>query len=177
MASPVARNIAKFSTVHESSGSTFVDTSTLLPPPDAQMNPHTTDTLALPTKVSWTATNTCLLVFLVGSLSAPYFLVSQASEKNTDWMLPSVQIPSSLSYDARVGPLRGLAESVGYQLPLDIISVASFDDHADTRHHVFIKIEMNSSLPYKIRGHLKFGALCLGTSSKGHHYKFHAELL
>ena len=77
------------------------------------------------TNLSVLSTITCLLVILVGSIQAPFFLVA-STQGEGNWALPGFQASTTLSHDALYAKSKLEAESWGLPPPFDLITVAAF---------------------------------------------------
>ena len=76
---------------------------------------------------SLVSTISCLIVILVGSLQAPFFLAANTElDTGTAWALPTFQVPSNLTHDARADEAKTWALSLGLPPPFDVFPVASF---------------------------------------------------
>jgi hypothetical protein len=68
-----------------------------------------------------------MLVILVGSLQAPFFIAAPTrSQTNDEWFLPNFQVAQDTSHHALLESAQSFAEALGLRPPLDILSVASF---------------------------------------------------
>ena len=70
-------------------------------------------------------TITCMLVILVGSLQAPFF-VAAPTRSTDEGFLPNFQVAQDTSHHALLESAQSFAEALGLGPPLDILSVASF---------------------------------------------------
>jgi len=68
------------------------------------------------TNLSVLSTITCLLVILVGSIQAPFFLVA-STQGEGNWALPGFQASTTLSHDALYAKSKLEAESWGLPPP------------------------------------------------------------